>query len=273
MLYTREQTSQFGEQTFAYLEVQEAQNILTITLNRPQKKNALNPVMVNELAYALAYANHQANIWSVVLAANGNVFCAGADLKAFMGAKEANDSTIPAPNGEVLIGEIFNKLHKPCIAKVEGDVYAGGFLLLCGCTHVVAVEGLKLGLPEVKRGLYPFQVMAGLLEVMPARKVIDWCVRGYNLSVEKALEYGLVTHLESRENIAQVITDLVTEIKANSPTAIRMGLEAYDHIRTNSTEAQHTYLRNMLLKTVQTKDAQEGIQAFKEKRSPKWLGE
>jgi enoyl-CoA hydratase/carnithine racemase len=78
------------------------------------------------------------------------------------------------------IGQIFISLHKPSIAKVEGDVYAGGFLLLCGVRFVLANRGLKFGLPEVKRGLYPFQVMAALMEVMPARKVLDWCVRGYN---------------------------------------------------------------------------------------------
>ena len=271
--YSKEQATSLSGHTFAYLLVEEKEHVLTVTLNRPAKKNALNPVMVNELAFALSYAAHRPAVRAVVLRASGDVFCSGADLKAFAGLQEAHHSTIPAPAGEVLIGELFPALHKPSIAVVEGDVYAGGMLLLAGSTYVVAVRERKLGLPEVRRGLFPFQVMAALLEVMPARKVLDWCVRGLTVGVDHAREWGLITHVTDRENIDSEVNRLLEEILVNSPAAIRMGMEAYEHLRRSRTQGHHEYLRNMLLKTLQTADAREGVAAFREKRPPVWTGE
>jgi enoyl-CoA hydratase/carnithine racemase len=137
--------------------VEEKENVLTITLNRPEKRNAFHMPLANELAYALAYAHYNNAVWCVVLKANGPTFCAGADLKAFAGDDTTEKpSTIPMPKDMVKLGDEFNGLHKPCIAQVHADVYAGGFLMIGGATHVVAVESAKFGLPEVKRGIFPF---------------------------------------------------------------------------------------------------------------------
>lgn len=273
MNYTKDQTATLHEQIFAYLKVTEAEHVLHIRLNRPAKKNALTPIMVNELAYALNYAHHEKAVRAVVIGAEGDVFCAGADLKAFMGRREENDSTIPAPKGEVLIGELFKCLHRPCIAQVEGDVFAGGFLILAGCTHVVAVDSIRMALPEVKRGIFPFQVMAGLAEIIPARKVLDWCMRGYDLPMQKAMDWGLVTQKAPTSDIEAAVSGLLKDLLAVSPSAVRMGLEAYDQMRRMPSDKQHAYLQGMLLKTIQTADAREGIAAFKEKRQPNWTGE
>jgi len=227
--------------------------------------------MMNEIAYVMHYAHHTSDIWIIVVQAKGNVFCAGADLKAMAGIIEENDSTIPQPTENVLVGELFNKVFKPTIAKVTGDVYAGGFFFLAGCNIVVAQDDVKFGLPEVKRGLYPFQVMAALLKVMPARKVIDWCIRGYNLPVEEAERFGLVTQVSTKESIDDDVTTIVNELKQNSPSAIRMGLESYDHIQPSA--AEHKYLFDMLQKTIGSKDGMEGLKAFREKRKPEWTGE
>ncbi|MEH0156178.1 enoyl-CoA hydratase-related protein [Limibacter armeniacum] len=270
--FSKEQTSNIHQHTFAFIQVEEQDNILTVTLNRPEKRNAMHPPLLNELAFAYAYAHHHNHVWAVVLQANGPVFCAGADLKAFMGATEEHNSTVPQSNEEILMGEIFNKTFKPSIARVHGDVYAGAFLLLAGCTHVVAADHIKLGLPEVKRGIFPFQVMASLMEIMPPRKVLDWSMGGYNLPVEKAFEYGLVTHLATSETLDQTIAEIIKELKQNSPSAIRLGIEAYRNICDSSTAERHHYLKNMLQKALATEDAKEGITAFKEKRKPQWTG-
>ena len=270
-LYTKEQVANIHAQTFAYVEVVVADNVLTLTLDRANKKNALHPQMVNEIAYALQYAHFEKSIWMVVMQAKGNIFCAGADLKAMAGIIEPNNSTIPQPSGPILIGELFNKVYKPTIAKVTGDVYAGGFFFLAGCNIVVAQDNIKFGLPEVKRGIYPFQVMAALLKVMPARKVVDWCIRGYNLPVQEALRYGLVSEVTNAENMDAAIQKIVEELKQNSPSAIRYGLEAYDKIQPSA--AEHQYLYDILQKTIKTKDGQEGLRAFREKRKANWTGE
>ncbi len=270
-LYTKAQVANIHDQTFAYLEVEEAENVLTLTLDRASKKNALHPQLVNEIAYALHHAHFSKHIWVVVIQAKGNVFCAGADLKAMAGIIEPNDSTVPKPNDEVLIGELFNKLYKPTIAKVTGDVYAGGFFFLAGCNIVVAQDNVKFGLPEVKRGIYPFQVMAALLKVMPARKVVDWCIRGYNLPVQQALQYGLVSEVQAVADMDSAVQKIIAELKENSPSAIRYGLEAYDKIQPSA--AEHKYLHDLLMQTIKTKDGQEGLKAFREKRRAVWTGE
>lgn len=274
MNYTQEQVQNFHEQTFEFLEVNLQNHVLTITLNRPEKKNAMHPVMMAELAYCATFAHYNKDVWCIVLQANGDIFCAGADLKAFAGqADPTTKSTIPMPKGEVLVGELFPKTFKPCIAKVHGDVYAGGFLLIGGCTHVIAAEGIKLGLPEVKRGIWPMQVMASLTPILPARTILDFCMRGLTVTSEQAFSMGLVTQVVKKEELNVAVQQLVQEICENAPAAIRLGLQAFYEMKNLPPHEQHAYLKNMLGKVLATKDSQEGIKAFMEKRKPVWTGE
>lgn len=270
-LFSEQYTIDFKKETFAFIEVAQKDHVLTIVLDREKRRNALHPQMVNEIAYCMQYAYEQKEVWIIVIEGKGKVFCAGADLKAMLGIIEPNDSTVPKPEKEILIGELFNKVHKPTIAKITGDVYAGGFFFLAGCNIVLAQDNVKFGLPEVKRGIFPFQVMTALLKVMPARKVIDWCIRGYNLPVAEAESFGLITKMVSADEIDVEIEKTIEELKQNSPSAIRYGLEAFDHISPSA--AEHKYLYDMLQKTIQTKDGQEGLTAFREKRAPNWTGE
>lgn len=272
MLYTSDQLQDFKNQTFAHLLIEEKNNLLTITLNRPEKKNALSPVLFNELAYALSYAKSERSVWAVVIAAKGDVFCAGADLKAFSGATEETTSTVPMANGEVVLGNIFNTLHKPCIAKVHAPVYAGGFLIICGCTHVVATGNATFSLPEVKRGLFPFQVMQSMLQIMPARAVLDFCIRAKTASAEEAERLGLVSKTVPTDMLDTEVQALVDEIFQYSPSAIRLGLEAFDNLKNQSPAGAHSYLKQMLGECIQTEDAAEGMSAFIEKRKPVWKG-
>lgn len=273
MLYTAEQASNIQQHTFAHLLLQEANKTLTITLNRPEKKNALNPVFFRELVFALNYAHYNPDIWVVVIDAKGDVFCAGADLKAFKNGEEATISTIPVPQQEeVVLGDAFNALHKPCIAKVNASVYAGGFLIICGCTHVIAVPNATFSLPEVKRGLFPFQVMQSMLNIMPARAVLDFCMRAKAVDAAEAEKLGLVSQVVPAEELDNATQALVDDIVQYSPSAIRLGLQAFDHLKSISAHEAHGYLRQMLAKAVQTADAAEGIAAFAEKRKPVWTG-
>ncbi|WP_299433303.1 enoyl-CoA hydratase-related protein [uncultured Aquimarina sp.] len=258
-------------QKYAFIKLRVKDHVMTLTLNRAEKKNAIHPQMVQEIAFAMQFAKQNNTIRAIVIDAVGDVFCAGADLKAFMGMVGEFESSIPQAKGEVLIGELFNKVHKPIITKVEGKVLAGGFFFLAGANYVLCNEGIVLGLPEVKRGLFPFQVMAALLEVMPKRSVVDWCIRGCDLDVTDAKNFGLITHITTPETIDSTMDGLLNEIKANSPTAIRLGLEALDTI--NEQASKHKYLMEMLQKTVGSKDGQEGLLAFREKRQPVWTGE
>src|SRR5579862_3941229 len=213
MLFTSDQLAAFKNQKFAHLLIEEKNHLLTITLNRPEKKNAMNPVLFRELAYALIYAQQNYEIWAVVIAANGDAFCSGADLKSFAGEGDGpSSSTVPDPEKEIVLGDIFSVLHKPCIAKVHGSVYAGGFLIICGCTHVISVPEASYSLPEVKRGLYPFQVMQSMLQIMPPRMVLDYCIRAKSLNATEAEKIGLVTKVVPKEKLDEEVQTLVEEI-------------------------------------------------------------
>jgi len=253
---------------FDFIELDETDFVFTVTLNRPKKKNALHPQMINEIAFAFQYAHYENKIRAVLIRANGNVFCAGMDLKALSGNIEENNSTIPESSSKILIGELFNKLYKPKLCELNGDVYAGGFLIIAGCNYVIAREGIKLGLPEVKRGIFPMQVMESLSRIMPIRNIIDWCIRGYNLDVFKAKNLGLVSKVVKSHDLENESQTWLKEVVSNSPTAIKLGLEACDKI--NSSQSNHEYLSNILKKVLQSSDAKEGIDAFNNKRVPNW---
>lgn len=271
--YTQQACSSLTDFTFAHIIVEEQEHRLTITLNRPDKKNAMDPVLLREMAFALSYAKYNSDIWAVVIAANGTVFCAGADLNSFTNKQaQPTTSTVPMPNGDIVLGDLFTKLYKPCIAKVHAPVYAGGFLIICGCTHVIAVDSAQFSLPEVKRGIWPFQVMQSMLQIMPPRAVLDFCMKGKTVNATEALHAGLVSQVVTNAALDHEVNKLTAELFVNSPSAIRLGLKAYDELKSKSHEEAYTFLMQALSETIKTEDAAEGILAFKEKRKPNWKG-
>lgn len=272
MLYTPEQTQQLPAGGFRYLLVTFNDHVLTITLNRPEKKNALSPPMLAELAFALAYAHYQTDVWVVIVAATGNVFCAGMDLKSLSSGHQ-EVATVPAPSEPVRLGELMAALHKPCIAQVQGSVYAGGFLLVGASTYVVAAESVTFSLPEVKRGLFPFQVLAVLLDSMPARTALDLCLRAPTLTATEAKTVGLVTKVVADQLLTHTVADLAQELMQFSPTALQFGLRAYQQLKSLPSNEQQAFLYDQFQQLQQTADAQEGMAAFLEKRPPRWTGQ
>ncbi len=271
MYFTENDITSFPSIELKLIKTEIRKNLFIITLNRSEKRNAFTPTMVHEIAFALQYANSQSNVWCVLLEAEGPVFCAGMDLNVFQNPElDILNDGFPNPNKEITLGDAFKSLSKPCIAKVKGDVLAGGFLLIGGCTFVVAVEEANFSLPEVKRGIFPLQVMATLLKIMPQRKVLEMCILGKKYTAKEAFDLGLVTHLSTSETIEADIDNLVETILGGSPFAIKKGLEAYQNLSDIPENEQHPYLISLLQEIRGSSDAQEGIQAFKEKRAPIW---
>lgn len=271
MLYSPDQTAQLPAEGFRYLLTSLNDHVLTITLNRPEKKNALNPPMLAEFAFALAYAQYTADVWLVVIAATGDTFCAGMDLKS-LSTGTAEPISVPEPAGPVRLGELMAGLHKPSIAHVQGPVYAGGFLLVATSTYVVAAESATFSLPEVKRGLFPFQVLAVLLNIMPARTALDLCLRARMLQASEALTLGLVTDIVPTDALTDAVVRLTGELKQFSPTAMQFGLRAYQQLKDLPSGEQQAFLYDQFTQLQQTPDAKEGMAAFLEKRPPKWSG-
>ena len=172
---------------FSATEINIKNNIMEITLNRPEKKNALNSVMMNEINYALAYAKQEDTIRVVVFAAKGDIFCAGADL-----SNSKSESNVPKLENADDISLSLRHLFKPVISKIQGSVLAGALLIVCNSTHAIAVREATFSAPEIHRGLWPFMVMAGLFRVMPKRAGLDFIMRGKPIDSKKAEEWGLI---------------------------------------------------------------------------------
>lgn len=273
LFYPEAKLSCLETQRFAFLDVSFDEHLLTLTLNRPEKKNAMNNTLMRELAYALSIAHNDANVWMILLKANGDVFCAGADLRTFAGEPdEPNDSTVREYGGEVLLGELFRQLNRPCIAQVEGPVLAGGFLLLGGSHFVVAADDIQFSLPEVRRGIFPMQVMAALMSQASPADVLRFCLLGEPISAEEAKRMGIISHAVHRTRIDEEVAKIISALKLASPTATRAGLQAFADLQRIQPAEQHNYLRSELGRLLRTADAKEGIAAFREKRQPKWTG-
>ena len=266
--YKQDQLAKFKEENFFFIEIDEINEVFEITLNRSAKKNAIHPQMLNELAFALQYAQNNNRVRVVVLRAKGDVFCSGSDLSAMQGKVDQHESSIGKPLKEVLLVNLWTGFSKPSLAIVEGNVFAGGYLFLACCTHVIAEKSLKFSLPETRRGIFPMQVMGVLMRIIPPRALLDWCIRGYEIDAQKAEYWGLISKAVNKNEIEFVANEWIKEVIDNSPSAISLGMQAYSNIIDD--KKNQKYLKSMLDKVLRTKDAREGLKAFKEKRSPKW---
>ena len=250
---------------FEATKIDISNHVLTITLNRPEKKNALNNVMMNEICYALCYAKQERRIRVVIIAAEGDVFCAGADLR-----REKADSNVPKIEGSDDISLLIRHLYKPVICKIQGSVHAGALLMVTNSTHAIAVDDAKFSAPEILRGVWPHMVMAGLFRVMPKRAGLDFCMRGQAIDAKKAEEWGLINQSVPKKELDKVVSDMASDLANLAPGTMQFGLEAYVNQDGMNFDEALPYLGKKSAETFAGPDAQEGIAAFLEKRDPNW---
>ena len=255
MFFSKEKIEKFDTIRFNFLIVKKFDNHLEVTLNRPQKKNALSFEMINELAICTDYANLHDSVRAVVYKSNGEIFCSGLDLIDF---KDKENS--------IQLADVFNKLHKPKLVILEGDVYAGGILIVACANYVISKNNVKLSLPEVKRGLYPFQVMDSLFRSMPKKSVIDWCIRGKEMTAEDCKKLNLINEID--DDLIKLSNKWLDDIIMMSPNAIKNGLRVFEE---NFIDDDKIKILNKELKELKkSSDFLEGVNAFKEKRKPRW---
>ena len=244
---------------FKATEIDIKNNIMNIMLNRPEKKNALNNVMMNEINYALAYAKQERSVRVVIISAKGDIFCAGADL-----SRSKSESNVP----KLRCGLVKKLNINTC--KIQGSVLAGALLIVTNSTHAIAVNEATFSAPEIHRGLWPFMVMAGLFRVMPKRAGLDFIMRGKPIDSKKAEDWGLINESVKKEELNEKVDKLANELASLAPETMRFGLEAYEKQDSKSFDDALPYLKEQIAKCFESKDAQEGITAFLEKRKPNW---
>jgi enoyl-CoA hydratase len=242
-------------------------NVLLITLNRPDARNAINLPVAQGIAAALDELDSEDSLSVGVLTGAGKGFCAGMDLKAFVTGER------PWVGGRGFAGIVRRASLKPLIAAVEGFAVAGGLEVALACDLIVAARGAKLGVPEVKRSL----VAAGgaLLRLprrIPYHLAMELALTGDPILAERAAEIGLVNRLAEPGTAVEVALGLARGIAANAPLALVASKRILQE-QSDWSSAQMWHAQSAISDPVfVSEDAREGATAFAEKRPPVWRG-
>jgi enoyl-CoA hydratase/carnithine racemase len=240
---------------------------LVLTIDRPERRNALNADVIGALREALHRSKSDDTLRAVVLTGAGEeAFCAGADLGA--NAFEFDYATPTNAYSDLL--RTARTLDVPLIARVNGACMAGGMGLLAMCDLAIAAPHAVFGLPEAKVGVFPMQVLSVLQAQVPQRFLTQLCLTGDPIDAARAREAGLVNEVAT--DLDGALERLLSRVLANSPTALRRGLYAMKAMRSMSFEEAIAFGEGQIGLLAMTQDAREGIAAFKDKRKPQWTG-
>ena len=244
--------------------------VCTITLNRPQKRNALSAQLVNELIYALELASEDDAVRAIILTGAGDVFCAGGDLSQMQGGRAGSESSIPFRGGFVELNLALTQTHKPIIAKVRRYALAGGLGLMCGCQFAFAEDSATFGTPEIQRGLWPMMIMANIFRVVPRRKGLELIISGERIDAETAADIGLINAAVASDKLDEHVWNFAQTLVDRPPQVMQLGLEAFYRQSDMDYASALPYLNEMLMKCLGTQDAQKGLMAFMTKSKPDW---
>lgn len=251
------------------VRVEKRDNVQWLTIDRFERRNALNPMVMEDLRQGILAASADPEIRAIVITGVGEkAFCAGADLQtnATTFAFDYSDPRVP-----------FAKLQRtvfatdiPIIARVNGSCMAGGMGLLGLCDLAVASDNAIFGLPEVKIGLFPMMILTTLKRILPPRHLNELCMTGEPMDAAQALAIGLVNHVVPQAELDAKVAWLLDRVVTKSPTAIRRGKYALRAVEDMTIEQTIAFTESQVPIAVMTEDFKEGMAAFNEKRPPVW---
>jgi enoyl-CoA hydratase/carnithine racemase len=250
--------------------------VLTLTINRPERRNAMTWDVIGGLREELARAKVDPAVRVVVLAGAGDqAFCAGADLSGMVPRDPggATDEYLAHHRARGWLAELFEEmwqLGKPTIARVQGWAMAGGFGLALACDMVIASEQARFGAPELNVGLWPYMVTVPLLHWMSPKKALDLMLTSRVVGAEEAERMGFVSRLVPEGRLDAVVAETAAVLASKPPGVMKMGRESFYAVIDSAATEALPYLHAMLTVTSQTAEAAEGIAAFLEKRPPAW---
>jgi len=242
--------------------------ILTITINRPQKLNALNIVTIQELHQAFSEADLDKNIRAIIITGSGTkAFVAGADIKEFAHFDESQGRALSEKGHDILFDFIEN-LSTPVIAAVNGFALGGGLELAMSAHFRVASDNAKMGLPEVSLGVIPgYGGTQRLPQLVGKGKAMELILTANMLSAQEALDWGLVNHVVAQEELIPLAEKLAGKIARNSGTAIATAIKTVNANFDKNVDGFETEIINFG-KCFESEDFIEGTTAFLEKRRP-----
>ncbi len=241
--------------------------IMTVTLNRPEAKNAANRAVAVGVAAAMDKLDSDDSIRVAILTGAGNTFCAGMDLKAFVSGE------MPMVEGRGFAGLTEATPRKPLIAAIEGYALAGGLELAISCDLIVAADNAKFGIPEVKRGLAA--AAGGLMKLprqIPSRLAMELAITGDFITAQRAYELGLINQVVPAGTALEAAKVLAARIVANGPLAVAISKQVIQESADWSAAEMWKKQQDLVMPIFGSEDAMEGSIAFAEKRAPNWKG-
>jgi enoyl-CoA hydratase len=248
------------------------EGVATLTLNRPEQRNALNGELLSALVDGVKRARDDDDVRCLVLTGAGDkVFCAGADLGGFA----AEVTLVEKHFASDLFLEFFRlmpRIGKPSLCAANGHVLAGGMGLALSCDLLIAKEGARFGTPEINVGAFPYMIMSIIYRNVPRKKVNEMMLLGEQISAEEAVTYGLANKVVPAKEFEPAVKDWAAKLAAKSPVLMRLGHDAMYRQQDMALDDALEFLRSQLSLTFSTEDIQEGVKAFFEKRDPEWKG-
>jgi enoyl-CoA hydratase/carnithine racemase len=257
---------------YEQLLYEESDGVATVTLNRPEQRNALSTQLLEELVDAMRRVRDSEQVRAVVLTGAGEkVFCAGADLGGF----GSDAALIEKHFSSDLFLEFFRimpRLGKPSLCAANGHVLAGGMGLALSCDLLIAKEGITFSTPEINVGAFPYMIMAVIYRNVPRKKVNEMMLLGERIDAEQAVEFGLANKVVPAADFEAAVEGWARKLASKSPVLMRLGHDAMYRQQDMALDDALEFLRSQLSLTFSTEDILEGTSAFFEKREPQWKG-
>jgi enoyl-CoA hydratase/carnithine racemase len=242
-----------------------------VTINREDRRNALNPDVISGLSDALRRAEDDDAVKVLVLTGAGErAFCAGGDLGTVGDASRVAQHFL---RGEV--GDLFRQMRAarfPIVARVNGHALAGGFGLMLACDLVVATDDAEVGTPEINIGLWPFMISAVIQRDAPRKIALELMLTGRRMTAEEGQRWGFLNRVVPRARLDDAVDELVEILAAKSPLVTSLGKRSFYAAEDMDFDHALVYLAGMLTVCLESEDTVEGVTAFLEKRAPNWKG-
>lgn len=243
----------------------------TITINRPDRRNAISPEVVRGISEALDLADRDPEVKVVVLTGAGDkAFCAGGDLGGMTADSKVGQHFMRAEVGDLF--EQMRSASKPIVARVNGHALAGGFGLMLACDLVVAADSAQMGTPEITLGLWPFMITAVIQRDLPRKVALDLMLTGKRIDAAQGERWGFVNRVVPADELDTATDELVETLASKSPLIAHLGKRSFYSAEDRSFEDALEYLAGMLTVCLESEDTIEGVTAFLQKRDPVWKG-
>ncbi|MEM7007803.1 MAG: enoyl-CoA hydratase [Thermodesulfobacteriota bacterium] len=245
--------------------------VSNLILNRPRAYNALSIACMEALTQEIKEISDDASIKVVILSGSGNGFCAGHDMKDLRANPQKSFYEKTFATSYAMMMSIIN-CPKPVIAKVHGIATAAGCQLVSTCDLAVAEEGARFATPGVNIGLFCSTPMVGLSRNVSRKHAMEMLLTGDFISAQRAYEMGLINSVVALDRLDEEAVELAQKIASKSPLTLKIGKKAFYEQLDKDLESAYKYCSKVMVENMMARDAEEGIDAFLEKREPVWKG-